>query len=242
MPNLNPGITGGGLTPPASPAENNRVPYAVAGNLAYLSDFRAFPPGFFEFDAGGGGYTFDFPSDDWETTGPGEFRFNPGSGTRFMSGLTNLFRINGTDLLAYKPIALDTTLGYHTFTFSPTVAPVGAPQFGIPNGMLFKAQSSGAGGGVGGEAGLEGGDGEGVSAGGEAFIQAGGGPVAGEATMRTSSALAKIRVGGSTGGIGFHGTPPQAKPVITGAKGGNAALADLLTKLDTIGILTDTTT
>jgi hypothetical protein len=45
----------------------------------------------------------------------------------------------------------------------------------------------------------------------------------------------------STTGIGYHGTAPTAKPTITGSRGGNAALADLLTKLAATGFLTDGT-
>jgi hypothetical protein len=50
----------------------------------------------------------------------------------------------------------------------------------------------------------------------------------------------KISVG--TTGIGFYGTAPAAKPAITGSRGGNAALADLLTKLAALGLITDSTT
>lgn len=41
------------------------------------------------------------------------------------------------------------------------------------------------------------------------------------------------------GNVGFYGTFPAAKPTITGSRGGNAALADLLTKLATLGLITD---
>lgn len=44
------------------------------------------------------------------------------------------------------------------------------------------------------------------------------------------------------GDLGFYGTTPQPKQTITGSRGGNAALADLLTKLDLLGIITDSTT
>jgi hypothetical protein len=43
-------------------------------------------------------------------------------------------------------------------------------------------------------------------------------------------------------GLGFYGATPAAKPTITGSRGGNAALADLLTKLATLGLITDSTT
>lgn len=47
---------------------------------------------------------------------------------------------------------------------------------------------------------------------------------------------------GSTGGIGFYGATPVAKQTITGSRGSNAALADLLTKLANMGVITDSTT
>jgi hypothetical protein len=43
-------------------------------------------------------------------------------------------------------------------------------------------------------------------------------------------------------GIGFFGTANIAKPTITGAKGGNAALASLLTQGAALGLWTDSTT
>ena len=43
-------------------------------------------------------------------------------------------------------------------------------------------------------------------------------------------------------GIGFFGTGEQAKPTITGSAGGNAALASLLTELETLGLITDSST
>lgn len=46
----------------------------------------------------------------------------------------------------------------------------------------------------------------------------------------------------NTTGLGFHGTAPVAKPTITGAKGGNAALTSLLTQLASTGLITDSTT
>ena len=44
---------------------------------------------------------------------------------------------------------------------------------------------------------------------------------------------------GST--LGFYNTTPTTKPTITGSRGDNAALADLLTKLAGLGLLTDST-
>lgn len=45
-----------------------------------------------------------------------------------------------------------------------------------------------------------------------------------------------------TTGIGFFNATPVAQPNITGSKGGNAALGDLLTKLAAMGLITDSTT
>jgi len=42
--------------------------------------------------------------------------------------------------------------------------------------------------------------------------------------------------------IGFYGTSPQTKQTITGSRGGNAALASLLTGLAALGLITDSTT
>ena len=44
------------------------------------------------------------------------------------------------------------------------------------------------------------------------------------------------------GNMGFNSTAPIAKPTVSGAKGGNAALASLLTALASYGLVTDTTT
>lgn len=42
-------------------------------------------------------------------------------------------------------------------------------------------------------------------------------------------------------GIGFFGQGPVARPSVTGSKGGNAALASLLTALNALGIISDST-
>lgn len=54
-----------------------------------------------------------------------------------------------------------------------------------------------------------------------------------------------LDVNGSAGfrsTVGFNGTAPISKPTVTGAKGGNAALASLLTALAAYGLITDSTT
>jgi hypothetical protein len=42
--------------------------------------------------------------------------------------------------------------------------------------------------------------------------------------------------------LGFFGAPVTAKPTVTGSRGGNAALASLLTALANLGLITDSTT
>ena len=44
------------------------------------------------------------------------------------------------------------------------------------------------------------------------------------------------------GNVGFYGATPASKPTVTGSRGGNAALASLLTKLASLGLITDGTT
>jgi hypothetical protein len=48
-----------------------------------------------------------------------------------------------------------------------------------------------------------------------------------------------LEVGGE---VGFYGTAPIAKPTVTGSKGGNAALASLMSALASLGLVTDSTT
>lgn len=42
--------------------------------------------------------------------------------------------------------------------------------------------------------------------------------------------------------LGFYAATPVAKPTVTGSKGGNAALASLLTALSSLGLVTDSST
>jgi hypothetical protein len=44
------------------------------------------------------------------------------------------------------------------------------------------------------------------------------------------------------GAVGFNGAPPAAKPTVSGSRGGNAALGELLTALAASGLITDATT
>ena len=51
-----------------------------------------------------------------------------------------------------------------------------------------------------------------------------------------------VRVAASGGTMGFFGSEPITKPTITGSKGGNAALANLLTALADMGLVVNSTT
>lgn len=58
--------------------------------------------------------------------------------------------------------------------------------------------------------------------------------------LKDGAGANKVEV--NTTGIGFHATAPVAKPTVTGSRGGNAALASLLTALANYGLITDSTT
>jgi len=49
----------------------------------------------------------------------------------------------------------------------------------------------------------------------------------------------RIRGAGSAAALGFFGVAPATRPDVTGSRGGNAALASLLTALATLGLITD---
>lgn len=48
-----------------------------------------------------------------------------------------------------------------------------------------------------------------------------------------------LTLGKSGGKVGFYGTSPGSKPTVSGSRGGNAALASLLSALATLGLITD---
>ena len=56
------------------------------------------------------------------------------------------------------------------------------------------------------------------------------------------SAYIDSEVTPTTALLSFYGAAPTAKPTVAGSKGGNAALASLLTALATLGLITDSTT
>lgn len=56
-------------------------------------------------------------------------------------------------------------------------------------------------------------------------------------------ATKNVQIQGNAGGnLGFFNATPVAKPIITGSKGGNAALTSLLQHLAQMGLVTDSTT
>jgi hypothetical protein len=61
-----------------------------------------------------------------------------------------------------------------------------------------------------------------------------------ELLIRTNN-LSRINIGAS-GEIGFFGATAIAKPTVSGSRGGNAALASLLTALSNLGLVTNSTT
>jgi len=59
----------------------------------------------------------------------------------------------------------------------------------------------------------------------------------GSIVLWDSNAVTKFEINAT--GIGFFATSPIAKPTVTGSRGGNAALASLLTQLANLGLITD---
>lgn len=59
---------------------------------------------------------------------------------------------------------------------------------------------------------------------------------------QTNGDLAVLGALAVTGNVGFYGTSAAAKPTVSGSRGGNAALASLLTALAGLGLITDSTT
>ena len=62
------------------------------------------------------------------------------------------------------------------------------------------------------------------------------------ATLTTVSGTGGLIVQSSGNKLGFFATAPIAKPTVSGAKAGNAALASLLTALAAYGLVTDSST
>ena len=62
-------------------------------------------------------------------------------------------------------------------------------------------------------------------------------------TLSQSDGLATFANAVEVGGdVGFYGTTPVTQPTVTGSRGGNAALASLLTALEGMGLIVDSST
>lgn len=140
----------------------------------------------------------------------------------------------------YVAPKLADSLGYTIIQFEPQIAP------GAGNGILLYSQSAGVGSGLSsGDVGIQCGASDGGAVGGTAFVQPGlsaAAPDYGVAELRNAVGAARVSAGGAADGVGFHGTAPIAKPTVTGSRGGNAALASLLTALANYGLIVDGTT
>jgi hypothetical protein len=96
--------------------------------------------------------------------------------------------------------------------------------------------------GYGGNVIIIGGEGSGINDGGNVVLTAGapkGTGVGG--SIKLQDYFSNIQFEVSDIGIGFYATPPKPKPNVTGSRGGNAALASLLTELANLGLITDGT-
>lgn len=64
----------------------------------------------------------------------------------------------------------------------------------------------------------------------------------GTLNVQISAPSAAVKLQGATGTLGFFGSTGTTQPTITGSRGGNAALASLLTAGANLGLWTDNTT
>jgi hypothetical protein len=98
-------------------------------------------------------------------------------------------------------------------------------------------------GGVGGACTVRGGDSTGASGtrtGGNCTMRPGSGASGnGVLDLQNGAGISRVKVNDT--GIGFYAAAPVAQATVTGSRGGNAALADLLTKLANLGLIVDGT-
>jgi hypothetical protein len=60
--------------------------------------------------------------------------------------------------------------------------------------------------------------------------------------VEIEDAIGAPRLQCGSAGIAFNGGAPAIAPIVAGSRGGNVALADLLSQLDSMGLITDNTT
>lgn len=125
------------------------------------------------------------------------------------------------------------------------------------NPLTISAQTTSSATGVGGALALRAGNG-GASAGGAGgavTVQPGTGSTAGQANLNHADGAVGVRLSGTPGahvgtqainitadGLGFFDGTPATRPTITGSRGGNTALASLLSELNLMGLIADATT
>lgn len=82
----------------------------------------------------------------------------------------------------------------------------------------------------------------GTGTGGDVIIKGGTKPASGTAGrvyLKDSVGNILMSIGGTNSTLSFYGVTPVTKPAVTGSRGGNAALASLLTQLAALGLITD---
>ena len=77
---------------------------------------------------------------------------------------------------------------------------------------------------------------------GDLFLDASGAILAADLNNKIEVLLTGVQICKAAGKLGHFGSAPIVKPTVTGSRAGNAALASLLTALDSLGILTDSST
>lgn len=82
----------------------------------------------------------------------------------------------------------------------------------------------------------------GFAAAADIFMNASGTVIATTPDMRIEILSTGILMGSASAKIGHFGATPIVKPTVTGSRAGNAALASLLSALDSLGLITDNST
>jgi hypothetical protein len=149
------------------------------------------------------------------------------------------FQTVGAHTLTYSSI------GTNTLLFNPQSVSVTFGMAASSTALAFtgKGQDNNSTGGTGGAVLWRAGDATGASGtrtGGACDIRPGSGASAG-GLLRLLRGDGTARLSVNDTGVGFFTTAPVAQQNITGSRGGNAALADLLTKLASTGLITDGT-
>lgn len=237
-----------GEVTPGAPGEA-----VVQGGIEVLSNDVPLPGGFsklnfysavFVADAGSGQANIALLTPPVNPTDDGRAAYADSGDLAY----TGLFTLDGVPTFRNpgNPYVYDNAVGFAVIQFDPPIAPPGPPFFGGGNGFVHIAQHAHPASGLsGGDAGIQAGNSAPGASGGYAFVRAGAGTIAsdnGEAQLRNAAGSALLSVGGANNGISFFGGVPEAQATVTGSRGGNAALASLLTALADYGLIVDGTT